>query len=84
MGFGVVAVTVFGERGDYLVESVLADGGNIELRVLARRGGNGKKAKLIATIHLTADEAHDLGWELRAAQLAKRWHTHAVETARRA
>ncbi len=82
MGYGVVAVTLFGEHGDYLVESVLAAGGGIELRVLARRGTNGKRAKLIATVHLTVDEAHDLGWELRAAQLAKRWHTHAVEARR--
>ncbi len=78
----MVAVTLFGKHGDYLVESVLAAGGSIELRILARRGTNAKKARLIATVHLTADEAHDLGWELRAAQLAKRWHTHAEELAR--
>ncbi len=75
-------MTVYGKRGDHLIEAILAGCENIELRVLARRGDNPKKAKLIATIHLTADEAHDLGWELRAALLERRWHEYPVERAR--
>jgi hypothetical protein len=70
--YGVVAV-MFGDRGDYAIESVAGSEASVDLRVLAKRGGEDlARAKLIATIHLSAEEAHDLGWVLRSAILESR------------
>lgn len=68
-----MASVTFGKQGNYQVEAVVGPGGSVLLRVLAPRTG---QPQLVATVLLSSDEAHELGWKLRGAAMERRWDVY--------